>query len=197
MLKSNPFVFAKIKNLWSTSRMPERFVAGRERGISLIEGILYLVLAISIIAGGIVLFQNAQLSNRVTDTSRGIVLIASETRGLFQNSRDFGDEVFTDALKSGGSVPSNFETATGLRNPFGGDVIVTGIEQQFSIQLTNIQSEACVRLSQVDARGQGALGVGIAEVDINGEAFTDGVSLTNAATECGDAPATITVTYNR
>jgi hypothetical protein len=192
MLKSNPFVFAKIKNLWSTSRMPERFVAGRERGISLIEGILYLVLAISVIAGGIVLFQNAQLSNRVTDTSRGIVTISSETRALHQNARDFGDVALTNALINSGAVPSNFQdnAGTGIRHPWGGAVIVTGDDQQFTIELQDVPSEACVRLSSVNASGQGVAGIGIASVGFEAASTPASFGGTPGTADVVNAPVT-------
>ncbi|CAN0576353.1 unnamed protein product, partial [Laminaria digitata] len=64
--------------------------SAKKRGISLIEGVLYLVLALSVIVGGIVFFQQAQLSNNVTNTSRAMTGISSEIRGLYQNAQDFG-----------------------------------------------------------------------------------------------------------
>ena len=75
MIKTHPLAFAKIGALRSSARIPAPVDAGRQRGISLIEGILYLVLAISVVVGGIVVFQNAQLSNRVTEAARGIVTV--------------------------------------------------------------------------------------------------------------------------
>lgn len=52
----------------------ERENPRRERGISLIEGILYLVVALAIIIGGIIFFQQAQLANRVSQTQRASTL---------------------------------------------------------------------------------------------------------------------------
>ena len=60
----------------------------RKRGISLIEAVLYLVIALSVIVGGIVFFQQAQLSNQITDTARMSTGVSSQVRGLFQNQRD-------------------------------------------------------------------------------------------------------------
>ncbi|MFG6574241.1 TadE/TadG family type IV pilus assembly protein, partial [Sulfitobacter sp. 1A13353] len=51
-------------------------VATRRRAISLIEGVLYLVIALAVIVGGIVFFQQSQLSNAVTDTARAAVGIS-------------------------------------------------------------------------------------------------------------------------
>jgi len=214
MIKTNPFAFAKIGELRSLSRMHELFTAGRERGISLIEGILYLVLAIGVIAGGINAFQNAQLSSRVTDAARGIVTIASETRALHQNAREFGTDPLTGALINAGAVPSSFQNdaGTGIRHPWGGDVVITGAGQQFTIEMENLPSDACVRLSSVDARGQGVAGIGIASVEFaaastpasfGGTAGTAAVvnapvTPVDAANGCGNqSGANVSITYER
>jgi len=202
MIKPYPSAFAKSGALRSSARMPTLIEAGRQRGISLIEGILYLVLAISVVVGGIVVFQNAQLSNRVTDTARGIVTIASETRALHQNARDFGTADLTPALVNAGAVPSNFlnNDGTDVRHPWGGAVTITGADQQFTIALADVPSDACVRLASVDARGQGVAGIGIASVSFDGGGTTQAIPVTPivAGVECGNqATADIVFTYDR
>ena len=101
-------------------------MAARKRGISLIEAVLYLVIALAVIVGGIVFFQQAQLSNQVTDTARAGVGISSQFRGLYQSQRSFGEAPLTGAVLASGSVPSNFQSDTGIVHPFGGDVTVNG-----------------------------------------------------------------------
>lgn len=181
----------------------------RQRGISLIEGILYLVLALSLVVGGIILFQNAQLSNRVTETARGVVAIASETRALFQNSSSFGavDDPLNSVLISAGAVPLNFQSDGGIRHPWGGVVSVVGSptavggvggDQTFSIDLDDIPNDACIRISTVDASGQGTLGVGIEGISFDdGSSFESGeVTVATAETNCETATG-ITVVYAR
>lgn len=171
----------------------------RQRGISLIEGILYLVLALSLVVGGIILFQNAQLSNRVTETARGVVAIASETRALFQNSSTFGTGVLNDTLIASGAVPLNFQSDAGIRHPWGGIVTVTGSGQGFTVLLEDLPEDACIRISTVDASGQGTLGVGITGVDFGGtpeSVLPDGVDVTEATANCADE-IDLTVTYTR
>jgi hypothetical protein len=201
MIKTQPFVFARNGALRSSARMRPLFEAGRQRGISLIEGILYLVLAISVVVGGIVVFQNAQLSNRVTETARGIVTIASETRALHQNARDFGTADLTQALVNAGAVPSNFlNGAAPISHPWGGAVTVTGDDQQFTVALDAVPPEACVRLTSVDERGQGVAGIGIAAVSFDGGTTPQALPVTPVAagTNCGNAgPVDIVFTYDR
>ncbi len=190
----------------AASRSPF-FERSRQRGISLIEGILYLVLALSLVVGGIILFQNAQLSNRVTESARGIVSIASETRALFQNSSSFGaaDADLNGVLISAGAVPLNFQADGGIRHPWGGEVNVIGSptgfgDQFFSIEMVGVPSDACIRIATVDASGQGTLGVGIAAVTFGGGATLEidagPVDVAAAETNCNGATG-LTVTYAR
>lgn len=202
MIKTHPIAFAKNGALRSSARMSALIETGRQRGISLIEGILYLVLAISVVIGGITVFQNAQLSNRVTETARGLVAISSETRALHQNARDFGTGDLTDAVINAGAVPSNFlnNDGTEVRHPWGGAVTITGVDQQFQVSLADVPSDACVRLTSVDARGQGVAGVGIASVSFDGGTTPDPVEVTpvDSAVGCGNQTvADIVFTYDR
>lgn len=213
MIKSNIFAFAKNRPLRAYAQLAPT-IGGRQRGISLIEGILYLVLALSVVLGGIAVFQNAQLSNRVTEAARGVVSISSETRALHQNARDFGTADLTASLVSAGAVPSNFQdnTGTAIRHPWGGNVVVTGADQQFTVELEDVPSDACVRLATADVRGQGVTGIGIAGIefaaastpaDFGGTAGTPAASTLpvtpiNAAAGCGNqSGANIIITYDR
>lgn len=216
MIKFNTPGFAKNRMIRARAEELAPVGGGRQRGISLIEGILYLVLALSVVIGGIVVFQNAQLSNRVTEAARGAVSISSETRALHQNARDFGASGtdLTTALINAGAVPSNFQdnAGTGIRHPWGGAVVVTGEDQQFTIELEDVPSDACVRLATADARGQGVMGIGIAGIefaaastpgDFGGTAGTPAASTLPvtpiaAAAGCGNqSGANIIVTYDR
>lgn len=213
MIMKTQLAFAKIGKVRS-SRMLALYETGRQRGVTLMEGIFYLVLVLSLFAGGIVLFQNVQLSNRVTEAARGIVTISSETRALHQNARDFGSADLTPALVNAGAVPSNFldNAGTDIRHPWGGAVSVAGDDQQFTITLEDVPSEACVRLSPVDARGQGIAGIGVASIEFdaptNGDAGYAGtgtaglvavpVTPVNAGAGCGNQTfANVTITYDR
>jgi Tfp pilus assembly protein PilW len=204
MIMSKVFAYARKMKAEAHLRAEQRGIGGRQRGISLIEGILYLVLALSLVVGGIVLFQNAQTSNRVTEAARGIVTLASETRALHQNARDFGTAAdITPALINAGAVPSNFlngAAPTEIVHPWGGQVTVEGDGQQFSITLAGVPSDACVRLTPVDTRGQGIAGIGIASVSFDGGTTPDPAPVTpvDAATGCGNnTTADVVYTYDR
>ncbi|MFG6574242.1 type 4 pilus major pilin [Sulfitobacter sp. 1A13353] len=145
-------------------------LAGRRRAISLIEGVLYLVIALTVIVGGIVFFQQSQLSNAVTDTARAAVGISSQARALYQNQTGFGDnEDLTLAMIRAGAVPSNFIDNSGdaIAHPFGGGVSVTGNGKGFVISYSDISQAACLRLASIDETGVGPMGTGIVGLTIS------------------------------
>lgn len=152
------------------------FQKSRRRGVTLIEGVLFLILAMSVIVGGIVFFQQATLANRVNDTARATVAIVAETRSMYSSQRDYGADVdITTAVLNSGGVPSNFlnNGGTSIRHPWGGTVIVAGNDQTFRLVLSELASEACVRLASVDSAGLGTLGTGITGIAIANETAGD------------------------
>jgi hypothetical protein len=149
----------------------------RRRAISLIEGVLYLVIALAVIVGGIVFFQQSQLSNAVTDTARAAVGISSQARALYQNQTGFGNnEDLTLAMIRSGVVPSNFIDDTGdtIAHPFGGGgMTVTGNGKGFIIAYSDFSQAACMRLASIDETGVGPMGTGIVGLTISEEGPVD------------------------
>ena len=164
--------------------------AARKRGISLIEAVLYLVIALAVIVGGIVFFQQAQLSNQVTDTARAGVGISSQVRGLYQSQRSFGEAPLTDAVLASGSVPSNFQSDTGIVHPFGGDVTINGNGGGFAMTFEGMCEAACLRLATVGEGGEGPLGTGIEGFTITADNSSIAYSETTPATPDSPAPVT-------
>jgi hypothetical protein len=149
----------------------------RRRAISLIEGVLYLVIALTVIVGGIVFFQQSQLSNAVTDTARAAVGISSQARALYQNQTGFGDnEDLTLAMIRSGAVPSNLidDTGDAIAHPFGGGgMTVTGNGKSFIITYSDFPQAACLRLASIDEAGVGPMGTGIVGLTISEEGPVD------------------------
>jgi len=57
----------------------------RRRGVTLIEAVLFISVALGLIVGGLVFYQQASLSARVNQQVRVLSGIVAETRALFQN----------------------------------------------------------------------------------------------------------------
>ena len=162
--------FARAARLGST----------RKRGVTLIEAVLYISIALALIVGGLVFFQQASRAQRINSAVRSISAIASETRGLYQQQGSFAG--FNHAtLISAGSVPTSLisNPATGeLKNEWGGVITagptaalaavppaggVGGVQafaanSGFFVVYPNVPITACSRLVSVDKYGTGPLG---------------------------------------
>lgn len=153
----------------STLARAARLGAARKRGVTLIEAVLYISIALALIVGGLVFFQQASLAQRTNSAVRNISAIASETRGLYQQQNSFSG--FTDAaLINAGAVPSslidNSATPAVLRNEWGGQIAAaaTADGTGFTVTYPSLPTAACVRLTSADATGSGRVGSGIRSV---------------------------------
>jgi hypothetical protein len=176
-------------------------IAARRRAVSLIEGVLYMVIALAVLIGGIVFFNHARLASQVTDTARTAVGISTQARSLYQRQPSFGEnEDLTRLLIMSGAVPENFVDETGSRitHPFGGDVVVTGNGKVLVLSYIDISEAACIRLANFSDGGVGPMGIGIVGMTIsNGEPIdptsspqmTGSVAADRVAASCADEAA--------
>jgi hypothetical protein len=157
---------------FSTLARAARLGSTRKRGVTLIEAVLYISIALALIVGGLVFFQQASLAQRTNSAVRNISAIASETRGLYQAQSDFNG--FTHAaLVNAGAVPTSLINAAGdIKNEWGGTVTAgaTALLAPFAansgfwVEYPNVPTAACVRLTSADVSGSGRVGSGIRAV---------------------------------
>ena len=163
-----------------------------ERGATLIEAVLFTVIALGLVIGGIVFFEQASMSARTNDSVRMMASLQSQVRALFQSQSTFGTSEVSSLLISANAVPSSMQSDTdndgendALVNSFGGDVVVTGATKQFTIKLTKVPVDVCTRVIPFDDLGNGVIGTGIAKISDGTDTDTDGLSASDAATFCG------------
>jgi hypothetical protein len=147
----------------------------RRRGVTLIEAVLFISIALGLIVGGLVFFQQASLAQRTADAVRNISALASETRALYQSSTYF-DGATESVLINAGAVPSNIINGNELQNGWGGDIVMWPSDEDgahvatnathFTIAMTDLPSEPCVRLGPVGDDNTGIVGSGITAVHI-------------------------------
>ncbi len=211
----------------STLARAARLGAARKRGVTLIEAVLYISIALALIVGGLVFFQQASLAQRTNSAVRNISAIASETRGLYQQQNSFSgfDQA---ALINAGAVPTSLidtsTTPSSLKNEWGGTITAgtnaailpavgtapaVPINASFQVVYPNIPTAACVRLTSTDASGSGRVGSGIRSIAFRAggtSAWGDDVppgslspSDVAAATLCGHSSGIVDVrfTFNR
>jgi len=151
----------------------------RHRAISLIEGVLYLVVALAIIVGGIVFFQQANFNRQVNSVAGMMTGVSSYLIATTQNvsmtraDSDFtwGDAT-TYAIKSGAVQSDMVDQAQGMpdrdviRTPWGG--IVTLEEAAVTIdgrrmpiialRINDVPTGACMRLGHKNSNGTSNIG---------------------------------------
>lgn len=128
------------------------------RGVSLIEGVLYLVIALAIIIGGIVLFQRASMQSKVTDFARNMQALSGSLSPVVRNytSKDGVNDMSTYIVNSG-MAPANLINGERLVTPWGGEIYAQSryvslashggaYEPALFMIIRDLPTEACVQL---------------------------------------------------
>ena len=154
----------------STLARAARLGSTRKRGVTLIEAVLYISIALALIVGGLVFFQQASLAQRTNSAVRNISAIASETRGLYQQQNNFAN-FDQSALINAGAVPTSLISGNNLINEWGGTILAastgatdTPVDSGFTVTYPSLPTAACVRLTTTDVSGTGRVGSGIRSI---------------------------------
>ena len=150
---------------------------GARRGVTLIEAVLFISIALGLIVGGLVFFQQASLAARTNDAVRSISGLASEIRAAYRTQDTFTG-ITPAVLISSGAVPSSQVNAagTGIVNEWSHPVLIRGnaagtpaplatAGQFFEIEYENIPVAACTRLATA-TDGNGPIGPGIVSIRV-------------------------------
>lgn len=143
----------------------------RSRGVGLIEVILFAAIALGLITGGIVFFNQASEAARVNEAVKSIVSLQTGIRSMYQATSTFGVsgvDLLPATIASGAANKSLITPEGGLLNEWGGAVTVAGYASGFTLGYGDTPLSACVRLAPHTAQGNGSAGTGIAAVSING-----------------------------
>jgi hypothetical protein len=137
----------------SADRSPRR----RNRAVTLIEAVLYIAIALALIVGGLVFYQQASTAAKTNTMVRQLSAVLAEGRVLVKGLPLGTEPVgfvhhIDDLLIAAGAVPSDMvASATSLTNPFGGTTEVTYLNmtdygQVMRMTLTNVPQAVCARL---------------------------------------------------
>lgn len=161
-----------------------RSLAGR-RAVTLIEAVLFVAIALALIVGGLIFFQQAQTSSRTQQTVRLVTAVVAEVRALYRRSGNDADGFASlgEILYRSGAVPQaswdpNAEILGGhddgvIETDDGVEITLTNNfwftlngEDGFTLILHHLPEEVCTRVSSFDYEsGDGVLGSGIAFID--------------------------------
>lgn len=188
----------------SLGHFVDRYIAARERGASgLLEMIAVIAVILTLIVGGLVLYNQVTFSSRINDTARQLTSLQTEIRSVFQGQANF-DGLDNEFLITAQAHPSDILVGDDLQHAFGGIMTVEAVtgEPSFTVELEAMPKAACVRLIQTTASGSGnsgQAGFNIEAISVNEEAAgTNGlVDATEAATACDGDTNDVLITYGR
>jgi hypothetical protein len=142
----------------------------KRRGVTLIEAVLYISIALALIVGGLVFYQQASRAQKTNAAIRLTSAIVAEARALYASnsfaafggdlSKIFGSSI-GDTLVATGAVPTEYavpSTVLGgpasMTNPWGGGLGAYGMTVNgvayIALALDNVPAEACPRLIASD-----------------------------------------------
>lgn len=179
-----------------------------ERGATLIEAVLFTVIALGLVSGGVVLYEQALKSSRTNETVRMLTSLQSQVRALFQSQSDFGTADLATILIATNAIPSSSQQDTNndgdndaIASPFSSTVTVTGATANFTVEVEDMPVDICSRVVAFDAAGNGIVGTGIVSVSDGTATDSNGLTSTEAATFCTtndtNGEVDITWTYGR
>ena len=126
----------KVENLETT----------KLRGLTLIEGLLFLGLAAVVFISVIGFFANGNNQNKVNTASQQIQSYIASVNSLFSNTDSFSS-LSDELIIAAGKAPTGaVKSSTELRNPWGGDTNLTGDADAFYIEMDALPIKACTTL---------------------------------------------------
>jgi len=134
-------------------RLADRSPGRRNRAVTLIEAVLYISIALALIVGGLVFFQQASTAAKTSTMVRQLSALVAETRALTRGIPLSAIPADIEAfLISAGAVPLDMVLSpTSISNPFGGTVklsafAVASMDPLFTLEVSNIPQGVCARL---------------------------------------------------
>jgi hypothetical protein len=136
--------------------------------VTLIEAVLYIVIALVLIVGGLVFYQQASTASRMNATVTMVSSLISEAQAVAAESRVLPSyATFNGYLVTRGAVPSAWLDTSKpaneqIRNPWGGLVQVwpgfitgsSGGAFQVEVYLTDLPLQICTRLIASNSVGR-------------------------------------------
>ena len=115
------------------------------RGLTLMEGLLFLGLAAIVIVGAFALYNNASSTTKMNTAKTQLQTYVSGIQTLYATTNDYGG--VNPAVVVGASIaPTNAVDGNTLVNPWGGNTDVVGGTREFTITFENVPKDACVSL---------------------------------------------------
>ena len=134
----------------SIDRSPRR----RNRAVTLIEAVLYISIALALIVGGLVFYQQASTAAKTSTMVRQLSAILAEARVLVKGQPISGECTssachLSPMLIAAGAVPPDMvKDSRTVSNPFGGSIVIGAQREvdEIAFWIDNIPQAVCARL---------------------------------------------------
>jgi hypothetical protein len=157
------------------------------RGVTLIEAVLFIAVALTLIVGGLVFYQQASLAYRFNQEVRVVSAIVEEARTAakrFKPGDFFYINDLVNYLIASGAIPSSVVVPPGtftgghgsysisrVRNSWGGAIGLTYANapdyMSFTVRWYDLPIAACTRLAIVDEARRSRVGEGVWSVTVS------------------------------
>jgi hypothetical protein len=144
------------------------------RGATLIEAVLFIAVALGLIIGGLVFYEQARLSAMTRETVSLLSALGADVTRLYKSNRNTSDGQDANlwanrVLVASGAVPPNAMTDNPdeIVAPWDGRIEVLVILEEatggrdfqtFAFYIWDVPPQICARLAYFDRDGNGALG---------------------------------------
>lgn len=174
-----------MKHAITQVRTAESSLKKRQRGMTLIELTLVLVLGGLVIFGALSMFRSANQSSAVSNETKNVQSIIAGVRALYPGQTTYTG-VTQSMLITANKVPTVMVNGTNLRHSWNDAVTVAvNATAGFDITYANVPTAACIELVAAVANGFNTVTVGSTQV----KAANANVNQATTATACAGAAA--------
>lgn len=160
------------------------------RGLTLMEGLLFLGLAAVVIVGAFSLYNNASSTSSMNQARTELQTYVGGIKSLYSTSNDYSS-VTTALVVNANIAPSSAVDGATLVNPWGGATIIDGQTRTFTVEFEDVPAESCTALLSSGLIDAGTV---IGMQANGGTTFTDEVDPAAAIAACNAASNDIVFT---
>lgn len=194
-----------IKKIGSSKhdQIVDKRALASQLGVTMFELILVVAVSMAVVIGGLVLYNKWKAEHRITDATQGVSQLASNIKSLYTADADYTGLTNQTAINAN-AVPSdllwgeqqNQEIVTPWYTGAAGDQATITLApynngRQFSIELTNIPKDACIKIGSSFLNK----GEGLSEV-LPGQAANPATTVADVTNDCGNqSPTNLTLVF--
>ena len=162
----------------------------KQKGLTLIEVMVALVVAGLVIGGALALYSQANTQSITNTLTTALTAIRTSVKSFYTSTGDYGSGSLNATLSSAGKFPTSLSiNGATVKHPAGGEVVVTGMGPQFSIRLASVPKEVCVNLATTIS------GFSTVTIGNGGHSGAPPVDAATAMTQCSQLGSSIDMVF--